>query len=89
MQPVYSTTQADWATIDKTLSGAITPGQSGSESDGNEGVLCIPQISSDISGHSLEESYLYTVHPHIYIYIYTHTHTHTQSIEEECNSSVE
>ena len=34
-----------WA-IDKILSGAITPGQSGSGSTGNEGVLCIPQSSS-------------------------------------------
>ena len=29
--------------IDRTLSGATTPGQSGPGSDGNEGVLCIPQ----------------------------------------------
>ena len=28
------------------LSGATTPGQSGPGSDGNEGVLCIPQSSS-------------------------------------------
>ena len=32
--------------IDRTLSGATTPGQSGPGSDGNEGVLCIPQSSS-------------------------------------------
>ena len=32
--------------IDKSLSGATTPGQSGPGSDGNEGVLRIPQISS-------------------------------------------
>ena len=31
-----------WA-IDWTLSGATTPGQSGHGSDGNEGVLRIPQ----------------------------------------------
>ena len=31
--------------IDRTLSGATTPGQSGSGSDGNEGVLCIPGMS--------------------------------------------
>ena len=31
--------------IDKTLTDATTPGQSGSESDGNKGVLCIPQSS--------------------------------------------
>ena len=29
--------------IDRTLSGATTPRQSGPGSDGNEGVLCIPQ----------------------------------------------
>ena len=34
-----------------TLSGAITPGQTGSRSDGNEGVLRIPQRSS-VSGNS-------------------------------------
>ena len=32
--------------IDKSLSGATTPGQSGPRSDGNEGVLSIPQSSS-------------------------------------------
>ena len=32
--------------IDRTLSGATTPGQSGPGSDGNEGVLHIPQSSS-------------------------------------------
>ena len=32
--------------IDKTLSGATTPGQSGSGSDGNEGVLHVSQSSS-------------------------------------------
>ena len=32
--------------IDKTLSGATTPGQSAPESDSNEGILCIPQNSS-------------------------------------------
>ena len=32
--------------IDRTLSGATTPGQSGPGSDGNKGVLCIPQSSS-------------------------------------------
>ena len=31
--------------IDRILSGAITPGQSGFWSNGNEGVLHIPQIS--------------------------------------------
>ena len=53
---------------DKTLSGATNPGQSGHESDGNEGVLNIPHNSSiteaspldclmSYLGHSLEESY--------------------------------
>ena len=37
--------------IDRTLSGATTLGQSGPGSDGNEGVLCIPQ-SSSITGTS-------------------------------------
>ena len=32
--------------IDRTRSGATTPGQSGPESDGNKGVLRIPQSSS-------------------------------------------
>ena len=32
--------------IDQTLSGAITPGQSGFESNGNKGVFHIPQSSS-------------------------------------------
>ena len=32
--------------IDRTLPGAIIPGQSGPRSDGNEGVLCILQSSS-------------------------------------------
>ena len=32
--------------IDRTLSGAIAPGQSGSGSDGNKGILRIPQSSS-------------------------------------------
>ena len=32
--------------IDRILSGAITLGQSGLGSDGNKGVLCIPQSSS-------------------------------------------
>ena len=51
--------------IDRTLSGATTPGQSGPGSNGKEGVLCIPQSSSIIgaspshclvsySEHSLE-----------------------------------
>ena len=32
--------------IDRTLSGATTPGQSGHGSDGNEGIRDIPQSSS-------------------------------------------
>ena len=54
--------------IDKTLSGTIIPGQNGPGSDGNEGTLYIPQISSitgaswsdclvSYPGHSLERSY--------------------------------
>ena len=54
--------------IDRTLSGAPTPGQSGPECNGNKEVLCIPQSSSitgaspsdclvSYLGHSLEESY--------------------------------
>ena len=50
--------------IDRTISGATTPGQSGPESDGNEGTLHIPQSYSitgtspsdclvSYSGHSL------------------------------------
>ena len=40
--------------IDRTLSGATTPGQNGRWSDGNEGVLRIPQ-SSYITGVSLSD----------------------------------
>ncbi len=54
--------------IDRILSGATTPGQSGSGSDGNKEVLCIPQSSSiteasssdclvSYTGHSLGKSY--------------------------------
>ena len=46
--------------IDKSLSGTTTPSQSGPGSDGNKGVLYIPQ-SSSITGTSLSdclESYL-------------------------------
>ena len=32
--------------IDRILSGAATPGQSEPWSDGNKGILCIPQSSS-------------------------------------------
>ena len=40
--------------IDSTLSGAATPGQSGAGSDGNEGVLSIPQSSCN-TGTSLSD----------------------------------
>ena len=54
--------------IDRALSGATTQGQSGPGSDGNEGVLCIPQSSCingtsssgylvSLTGHSLKQSY--------------------------------
>ena len=54
--------------IDRTLSGATTPGQGGPGSDGNKGVPCILQSSSitgasashclvSYPGHSLGESY--------------------------------
>ena len=54
--------------IDRTLSGATTPGLSGPGSDGNKIVLCIPQSSSitetspldclvSYAGHSMGESY--------------------------------
>ena len=54
--------------IDRTLSRATTPGQSGPGSDGSKGVLLIPQSSSitvaspsvcfvSYAGHSLGESY--------------------------------
>ena len=63
--------------IDRTLSGATTPGQSGPGSNGNEEVLRIPQSSSitgawqsdclmSYPGHSIGESYasaeMYSVH---------------------------
>ena len=54
--------------IDRTLSGATTPHQSGPGSNGNEGVFCIPQSSSitraslsdclvSYTGHSMVEFY--------------------------------
>ena len=52
--------------IDRTLSGSSTPGQSGSGSDGNKGLLCILQSITGTSpsdrlvsypGYSLEKSY--------------------------------
>ena len=57
-----------YLSIDRTLSGAITPGQSRTDSNGNQGLLHIPQSSSIIGTspsdclvsyprHSLGESY--------------------------------
>ena len=54
--------------IDRALSGAFTPSQNGPGSNGNEGVLCIPQSASTAGtspsdclvsypGHSLRGSY--------------------------------
>ena len=54
--------------IDRTQSGATSPSKSGPASNGNEGILCIPQNSNIIrvspsdclvsyTGHLLEESY--------------------------------
>ena len=54
--------------VHRTLSGATTPSHSGSEIDGNEGVLRLPQSSSitgaspsdclvSYPGHLLRESY--------------------------------
>ena len=45
-----------------TQSGAITPGQRGPESDGNEEVLCIPQSSSITGTSPLDYLVLYTGH---------------------------
>ena len=38
--------------IDNTLSGATTPDQSGPESDGNKGVLIIPEFPALLEPHS-------------------------------------
>ena len=45
-----------------TLSGATTPGQSGPECDGNEGVLCIPQSSCITEASSSDCLISYLVH---------------------------
>ena len=50
-QAIQSSIITQLSPIDKTLSGATTLGQSGPGSDGNEGVLHIPQRSS-ITGTS-------------------------------------
>ena len=63
--------------IDRSLSGATTLGQSGPESDDNDGVLCIPQSFSVTEAspsdylvlyprHSLEKSYPSTVMQSVY-----------------------
>ena len=49
--------------IDRTLSGAITPGQSGPGSNGTEGVLCISQ-SSSITG-TLPSDFLVSYSGHL------------------------
>ena len=49
-----STQFSSIGTIDRTLLGATTPGQSGPGSDGNEGVLCITQRFS-ITGTSISD----------------------------------
>ena len=51
VQFILSTQFSSIWPIDRTLSGATTPSQSGHGSDGNEGVLCILQ-SSSITGTS-------------------------------------
>ena len=49
--------------INRTLSGATTQGQSGPESNGNEGVLRIPE-SSNINRALLSDCFvLYPGHP--------------------------
>ena len=64
----FSLVRSSIWSINRTLSAACTPGQSGPGSDGSKGVLCIPQNSSitgaspsdclvSYLGHSLEESY--------------------------------
>ena len=63
--------------IDRTLSGATTPGQSGPGSDGNEGILRIPKSSSitrallsdclvSYQGHSLGVSYFSALKQSVY-----------------------
>ena len=48
--------------IDRTLSGATTPSHSGPETDGNEGVLRILQISSITGTSPLDCLMLYPGH---------------------------
>ena len=47
---VYMSNSSIWS-IDRTLSGATTLGQSGPGSDDNEGLFHIPQISSIMELH--------------------------------------
>ena len=49
--------------IDRTLSGATTPGQSGPGSDGNEEILCIPPKSSITGVSPLDCLVSYPGHP--------------------------
>ena len=49
--------------IDRTLSGATPQGQSEPESDSNEGVLCVPQSSSNIGTSQSDCLLLYLGHP--------------------------
>ena len=48
--------------MDTTLSIATTPGQSWHGSDGNEGVLCIPQISGITGASALDGFVSYPGH---------------------------
>ena len=73
--------------IDRTLSGATTPGQSGSSSDGSEEVLYFPQISKagvipsecfvSYPGDSLGERVLPLCKGAIGVFYRTPHHTHT------------
>ena len=49
--------------IDRTLSGATTPGQSGPRSDANEDVFCISQSSSITESSALDCLVAYPGHP--------------------------
>ena len=48
--------------IDQNLSGAINPGQSGPESNGNKGVPCIPQSSSITEASASDSLVSYSGH---------------------------
>ena len=47
----FSVSTSIWA-IDRTLSGSITPYKSEAWSDGNEGILRIPQIPSKLEAYN-------------------------------------